>query len=475
MVTAAATKTNGKPRKQRALRSSIRPPGRAIVERPWPAVRSVSVDELFAKYTYNELELYSRGSKQPLALFYGANGSGKTTLLKLIYGALSPSLSEGHRTYFAKTPFRRFELELLDGTSIQVTKTDGLIGPYRVIVDGPISAELDIEVDADGDVPQQPSVHSLSTTLRQLGVDLLFVRDDRRIQTTYRFIEEDDDYEFEEYDRLRSTTGVGRLDRSLRQYRQMYGRHYVSPSAMREVGLYVDPVISAVNDWIKDYAYRLGSTGDQDASFVYLDVLKALKTRVGKAAKTDSANALRKDLLQLSKRAEKFNRYGLISQYPFSAFIDAVSDANPHNAEYMSAVLNPFVDSIKKRLNALETLQEVLEKFEFSLNSYLRDKHVDLDVLNGITFHDQNGEIDASDLSSGERQLVFLFSAALLSRDGNSIFLVDEPELSLNFEWQRTVVQSLLDLARGGRTQFIMASHSIEILTKHRNSVIELG
>jgi energy-coupling factor transporter ATP-binding protein EcfA2 len=475
MVTAAAKKTNGKRRQRHIQPPSMPSPVHQQVERPWPAVRSVSVEELFAKYTYNELELYSRGSKQPLALFYGTNGSGKTTLLKLIYAALSPSLNEGLRTYFAQTPFRRFDLELLDGTSIRVMKTDGLIGPYRVQMDGAISVDLSIEVDADGDVPQQPDVQALSVALRQLGVDLLFVRDDRRIQTTYRFIEEDDDYEFEEYDRLRVTTGVGRLDRSLRQYRQLYGRHYVSPSAMREVGLYVDPVISAVNDWIKDYAYRLGSTGDQDASFVYLDVLKALKTRVGKPAKSDAANALRKELLQLSKRAEKFNRYGLISQYPFAAFIEAVSDANPHNADYMSAVLNPFVDSIKKRLNALETLQEVLERFESSLNSYLRDKYVELDVLTGITFHDQNGEIDASNLSSGERQLVFLFSAALLSRDGNSIFLVDEPELSLNFEWQRTVVQSLLELARGGRTQFIMASHSIEILTKHRNSVIKLG
>src|SRR4051812_12154840 len=81
------------------------------------AISRISIEGLFGKYDYelpertvDEIDL-SR-----LFLMYGENGVGKTTLLRLIYHSLSPEDDQGHRTFLARTRFKRFALELHDGT-----------------------------------------------------------------------------------------------------------------------------------------------------------------------------------------------------------------------------------------------------------------------------------------------------------------------------------------------------------------------
>jgi energy-coupling factor transporter ATP-binding protein EcfA2 len=62
-------------------------------------------------------------------------------------------------------------------------------------------------------------------------------------------------------------------------------------------------------------------------------------------------------------------------------------------------------------------------------------------------------------LSSGEKHLLVLLVAALSA--GESLLLIDEPELSLNVDWQRALVPTLREL--NASSQLIMATHSPEI------------
>jgi ABC-type glutathione transport system ATPase component len=52
--------------------------------------------------------------------------------------------------------------------------------------------------------------------------------------------------------------------------------------------------------------------------------------------------------------------------------------------------------------------------------------------------------------------------------------MIDEPEISLNIKWQRQLVQSLLEITNDASIQFILASHSIELLAQHRDCVVNL-
>jgi len=172
---------------------------------------------------------------------------------------------------------------------------------------------------------------------------------------------------------------------------------------------------------------------------------------------------------------ERYRKHGLVGAYPIEEFGRLVVDAPTERLRDVSDVMLPYIDSIRTRLNAFEEVRAVMESFQEEMGSYLRDKRVTLRVGEGPIFFDNRGKmLPPSALSSGERQLVFLFCAALLSRGGNSIFMIDEPELSLNVKWQRRLVSSLVKIARGAATQFVMASHSIEIASKHRRAIAKL-
>ena len=51
--------------------------------------------------------------------------------------------------------------------------------------------------------------------------------------------------------------------------------------------------------------------------------------------------------------------------------------------------------------------------------------------------------IELADLSSGEKQIIALFSHLCLNKDSRFIVLIDEPELSLGVEWQRTLLPDI--------------------------------
>jgi energy-coupling factor transporter ATP-binding protein EcfA2 len=77
-------------------------------------------------------------------------------------------------------------------------------------------------------------------------------------------------------------------------------------------------------------------------------------------------------------------------------------------------------------------------------------------------------------LSSGEKQLLLLLCDTIAAREQPSIFIIDEPEISLNVKWQRRLITLLQDCIKGSRVQFFLATHSLELLTGHKEFVVKL-
>ena len=92
----------------------------------------------------------------------------------------------------------------------------------------------------------------------------------------------------------------------------------------------------------------------------------------------------------------------------------------------------------------------------------------------GIRIKSNTSKLKIDQLSSGEKQLLLLFCNLLPARDNPSIFIIDEPEISLNVEWQRNLIRVLLELTEESPIQFIFATHSIEFLTQYEENVIDL-
>lgn len=95
-------------------------------------------------------------------------------------------------------------------------------------------------------------------------------------------------------------------------------------------------------------------------------------------------------------------------------------------------------------LKELETKEIDISNFIRVCNKYLENKHMHYDNFNfKIELNSTNNEITLSQLSSGEKQIVSIFSKLYLSNTKHYFILIDEPELSLSVKWQRLFLEDI--------------------------------
>jgi len=139
-------------------------------------------------------------------------------------------------------------------------------------------------------------------------------------------------------------------------------------------------------------------------------------------------------------------------------------------------VLEPFLRGNDARLQALNILYIALTTTVESVNSMYLNKRIDLHLEKGLTISTVHGAmLQPEQLSSGEQELLILFCEVISALRPETILFIDEPELSLNVSWQRKLLHSLLRCASGNTVQFVIATHSIEILAQYRVNVTRLS
>lgn len=75
-----------------------------------------------------------------------------------------------------------------------------------------------------------------------------------------------------------------------------------------------------------------------------------------------------------------------------------------------------------------------------------------------LNFKVEGLNLSSKDLSSGEKQLLIIMLTVLLEREEEYILLMDEPEISMHFEWQCRLIENILSL--NPNCQIILTSHS---------------
>lgn len=92
-----------------------------------------------------------------------------------------------------------------------------------------------------------------------------------------------------------------------------------------------------------------------------------------------------------------------------------------------------------------------IKKFSDTCNKYLRNKHFNYNqstLTLEIYLENDDGinekTIELTQLSSGEKQIVSLFSKLYLESDDKSIVIIDEPELSLSLQWQQMLLPDIM-------------------------------
>lgn len=147
---------------------------------------------------------------------------------------------------------------------------------------------------------------------------------------------------------------------------------------------------------------------------------------------------------------EKIKSY--TSQYKENAE-DEVRDAN----NVISGILSRIEEMEESRdviMTPLNTIRELSEKLF---------KHAGIKISPRLSFGDAATAITSDLLSAGEKQMLSFISYNSYFQD--SIFFIDEPELSLHVDWQRQLFSILSK--QNPTNQFILATHSPFIYSKY--------
>jgi predicted ATP-binding protein involved in virulence len=117
-----------------------------------------------------------------------------------------------------------------------------------------------------------------------------------------------------------------------------------------------------------------------------------------------------------------------------------------------------FISSLVKVYEQQRENDTALQQFCAVCNKYLGDKmlrydesKVEVDIVRKKNLRD----VKIETLSSGEKQIISLFSRLYLHNQDNLGIFFDEPELSLSIEWQKTL---LPDILNSGKCVFLFAT-----------------
>jgi energy-coupling factor transporter ATP-binding protein EcfA2 len=436
-------------------------------------ITQIKVRDLFGHLSYDLPRIKPESAHDDLLIIYGDNGSGKTTLLRLLFNTLSTKPGGGRKTFLAQTPFRTFEVEFIGGTTVKVEKPGKLIGDYTVTIVEPSgkNEKFTLRASPDGSLKQEGNpFDELLGSLSKLQVSLYFLPDDRRVQAD--FADDMPEIATQRAGPYRMKKGSARSllvpTSPLSHERWMFDQ--AAGGILEESHhLEIEPVLAALVNSLRRQAILGSNAGEGNASSIYLRVVEGLRSvaNPGPDAPTLPASQLIQRIEALNVKTAEFSKFGLHARFPADKFIAAVGDASAQQPA-LQGVLGPYLEGLEARLEAMQELYDIVSTYVETLNSFFANKSIGLDVQRGISVTSRWGEsINPDYLSSGERQLLLLLSNTILARKKSSIFIIDEPELSLNVTWQRRLVSALLKCSHGGGIQYILASHSLELITQY--------
>lgn len=446
----------------------------------------IKVEKLFGLYTYS---LPNSGTFSNASILYGDNGVGKSTILYLAFHLLSAANNRGHRTALYQSKFEKIEVGLASGYILEAHFKED---KSRKILSLTIKKAKDILVVWDY-FPKDHTSNSLfdEDIFFLDSNENLILRKSRTKKDEEKFKRGEKPY-IEILNEIKPTTYILTADRrldsdsisdindevELRRIMHAEDTRRLKSLISRARAIALAQALNAASRWMSKKALQSANRGSENVHSVYGNVLRHLVMPNKSQTQLDDApdiGLLIKRLTHIETTTHELSKYELATPLSTSEFRKALNTRSQSKKILVANLLDPYVESLNSRLNAVEPIFKLINKFVVSINDLLTDKTMSFKVSQGFTFKNRvNEPLDPSQLSSGEQQLLLLFCYVLVARDTPSVFMIDEPEISLNIKWQRQLIQSLLDITSESNIQFMFASHSMELLAQHRNRVVKL-
>ncbi|MCX5636175.1 MAG: AAA family ATPase [Planctomycetota bacterium] len=427
-------------------------------------------------FGYFDYDLFGEDFKHEdlarLAILYGLNGTGKTTILKLAYHLLSPSREKGHKSELARTIFKKFGVTLLDGTAVWAERKEDKSGSFVLHVVIPKNKTAIYEFVAvddppriPADRPEGPDFETVMKLLLEVSSSFFYLSDDRSLDIEY-------------HDPLGTQTS---LDTSFLESYLRRSEYTSRTSGSEEKSVAVvfalEAAIQSLHQWFSVQVNRLSSDGFASAHSVYGQVIKQIASpgKRGGRHKGSDLNQQVQKLLLLADESKTFEKYGLSSAIDAQPLTKILNKARAYKKHMLSNLLSAYLETLENRFDELRSIYDVIDNLIAHLNSFLYPKVVRFRLGDGLTIYAPNNKIlSPRMLSSGERHLLLILCCTLLSSNRRAIFIIDEPEISLNMSWQRKLLEAILSISASAQVQFLMASHSMQLISSYMRNVVKL-
>ena len=432
-------------------------------------VSCLRIRKLFGYFDYDiQPKPKAEEAFKTLVVLYGLNGTGKTTILRLLYHLLSPRERAGHKSFAAKTKFQLFQIGLSDGTEITASRPAATDGPFTLSLRRPGGKTILHEFRTVGKPPtilpdpREPRTYGdLLAALESLGYTFYYLADDR-------------------------TFSIEPEDLPRRRFIQHEsvepGMRYLSRLPEREdregIVQALEQALSRFNMFVSRQASYQSRTGAAFTHSVYADVITRIVKRPtrGRRSPVGSLDDQVSQLRAIAADSAVLETYGLSTRVDVEPLIKTIEKAPASRQRIARELLSPYLGALDQRFGELRLLHDLIHSFVGHLSTYLAPKKVLFSVQDGLVLLSPSGDrLSADMLSSGERHLLLIMCNTCIATSSHTLFIIDEPEISLNIVWQRTLLSTLLDMAAGSTVQFLLASHSIPLVTQHRTHVVELS
>ncbi len=446
---------------------------------PLNHISRIAIKKLFGYYNYSFPE---QGTLGELIILYADNGAGKTNLLRLIFQILSVERNQGHKTALADTPFSEFEIGLSNGVAIKAKRSEGLLT-------GPVTFEISKGRELLAKWHFDPSLDEQNVTIEQNIDSRTFAKLPAAIRRQLELSRGKQDF-FVELTRLDVSCFILTPDRILMGAAERQSANDNFMHVNRRASLSEMLVLNRANSLESAFtsaaelirrkvfrgAYSSGDSVNQIYDSVIARILENKPSSESVLTPAKTRDYLKRTLKALEEDYSRFSNYGLAAKININELLTSIDKAKGTNLGLINSVIEPYLNSLQARARYLGEVYVILDSFVRNVNFFLRDKRLEFKASSGFSIQSSLSpqKLEVLHLSSGEQQLLLMFCHVLAARDTSSIFIIDEPEISLNIKWQRILVASLLEVAKDSGIQLIFSSHSFEILAKHRDMVVSL-
>jgi ABC-type lipoprotein export system ATPase subunit len=140
-------------------------------------------------------------------------------------------------------------------------------------------------------------------------------------------------------------------------------------------------------------------------------------------------------------------------------------------------MLELYLADADEKLDSFSNVLKRIDLLEEIVNARLLRKSLHIDANNGLVITralDQT-TVPLTALSSGEQHEIILMFDLLFNVRPGSVVMIDEPEISLHIGWQKKFIEDVLRIAALVGFQFIVATHSPQIIDRWWSYATRLG